>query len=966
MVGLSIASGSNLTKNRSFKGMADVEKILRELKHIIRKQVDAESKYVRKTRSLKRLMTGSDNKKLVNIDSQLHVRKDRSFKGESTDVENLLQQLKHKISLLVDTEAKHITKQELGKLRKFLTELSYEIDDCIDVITWGEIYGGANLKNLRKEIESVFRVLEQHDVANNTSDEESLRQRLHPDSTRSHKQLPSMNPIPPSSMVEEDQDYFFGPEKEEIKRLLLLSNTAQASIITLWGLGGLGKTTLLKKLYNDFDIRHRFQSFAWVSMPEDFQPRNTMQTILEQLLPGMKKLILEMSYVELTEQLYSVQAEKKCLIVLCDVRKRENWRRLTMAFPPADKTQSQILLTTREEDVATESGISYRINPLDENKSWELFKRRTEISFNQHAEKMLKEIVRRCKGSRLAIAILTEYVNNSDRSLSDWESLLTDELQSHLSKEETDLEQIVQNIVSLSYSKLPHELQECFLYLGHFPLEREIQVDELYVRWIDEGLISQTDGLNTEEKLMEVARHYLEELALRNLVEMLKEEKGPSIGSFKSCKLHPLVRDFCIIEAEKEELYKVIPTHQVGNQSRSMMVRRLSIKSKTYESGYPSRECAKASRLRSLSFFDTWEPPPEVMMSKQELFDLTELEWLRVLEFYGVDFRGWNLPNGIGELIYLRYLSFKRCYLENLPPSIGDLSHLKTLDLRVQAHCRMSIPNVLWKLARLKRLYFPLRFECADSHVRLSLESLEELEILVNFNTEVCDASDLRVMKKLQNMGAVVEENHKDLEKIIDFTNVVFTNLRDSSLDVRNFNCYSAEKRAVLEKLLGCEPLRSLRLEGYIKQLPVGMSMSPNLTEIVLSGAELEEDPMPRFGQIPKLRSLILCNDAYIGKKMDCLHTGFPELRSLKIKNLRCIETWAVQEGAMPKLLSLSIEKCVKLVMLPAGLKSVAALRELKIVSMPAEFEARLRVMEGIEGEDVRKVNQVASIIISS
>ncbi|KAL7105606.1 hypothetical protein ACP275_07G053900 [Erythranthe tilingii] len=776
-------------------------------------------------------------------------------------------------------------------------------------------------------------------------------------SSSSNSSTGSVKQIPP---VQEDE--FFGPEKEEVKRLLLESGDTSGPVIAIWGPWGLGKTSLLKKLYNyDFEIRRHFQCFAWVYMPGagDFETRNIMQSILLQLEPSMTKKIMEMSFLELTKQLHSLQQEKRCLIVLSGVRKRENWRMLSVALPPADRTKSKILLTTCERMFALEiADTAKEISPLNEEQSWQLFNRIVDISSHEDAEKTMKEIVvSRCKGSRLAIAILAGYRNSTTRTSSGGPTdqmtitSFVDDLKSDLKEDPTSVEDAVGEIVSLSYEKLRDKLKQCFLYLAHLPLEGELHVDDLCVRWVYEGLISEA-----EPNPMKVASHYLEELALRNLVQMLEEERGPKIGSFLCCKLHPLVGNFCQSEAKKVN----------GSKLTSVTVPRLPSDSKGYQIELSSD--VESSRLRSLTFAGTFEPPPEIMTSKQLLLDFRAFVSLRVLEFYGVDFRGWNLPGlEIGGLTELWYLSFQRCYLENLHPSVGELSELKTLDLRVEPHCRMSVPNILWKLTELERLYFPVRFHCSDDHgsttSKLRLTNMEKLQVLVNFNTRVCDVLDLVAMSKLREVGAVVEESHADLDSVLD---TACGRVRRLSLQVRNFNCYSTAKRSALEKLLTCGRLRELHLEGYIRSLPQQITISKKLTEIVLSGAELEHDPMPVFGEITNLRSLTLCNDAYVGERMDCVHTGFGELRSLRINNLRKLHTWEVEQGAMPKLLSLSIEKCEKLVMLPAGLMSVAGLRELMIVSMPKKFGNRVQVLEGKEGEDVCKVNHVPRIIISS
>lgn len=540
------------------------------------------------------------------------------------------------------------------------------------------------------------------------------------------------------------------------------------------------------------------------------------------------------------------------------------------------------------------------------------------------------------------------------------------------------VQEIVQHVLSFCCAELSdHQIRKCFLYLGHFPEAHNIQLDELYIQWIDELFVqSHADdashqGRAFRKNVMDFPKQYLTALADRSLIQMVKQETGSSIGCTKSCTLHPLVRDFCIKEARTETLYQLVE-HELDPRSVQPQmyseVNRLSLIN--YQSSHPF-QLPKSTHLCSLSFFNMSEPRMEASISnssREELVDIMDPKCLKFLKLYGMDFRVWDILYEIGGLIHLTHLSFSQCYNINiLPHSIGSLSQLETLDLRIKAHCEMLLPNVLWNLSRLRHLYFPKRYECiAGSHgEKLDLSTLEKLVILVNFNARVCDVCHLGVMKKLEIVDIIVEEDQTHLDSVIDFMDKVFLNLHNSSLDIRNFNCYSKSKRDVLNKLLCFKRLNKLRLDGIIKALDNTDNICPNLTELEISGAELKEDPMPKLGQILKLRSLILRNDAYVGETLVCSKNDFPELRNLKLKNLRCIENWIVKEGSMLKLSRVSIGKCRRLRTLPDGTMAfLAELKELKVIAMPEEFVARLQVVEGKEGEDAVKVKQIRSIKI--
>jgi hypothetical protein len=70
----------------------------------------------------------------------------------------------------------------------------------------------------------------------------------------------------------------------------------------------------------------------------------------------------------------------------------------------------------------------------------------------------------------------------------------------------------VEKILGLSLEDLPPKLKPCFLYLGRYPEDSEIEAEKLYQLWIAEGMVSLNDRRG-DESIMNVAEWYLEDLA---------------------------------------------------------------------------------------------------------------------------------------------------------------------------------------------------------------------------------------------------------------------------------------------------------------------------------------------------------------------------------------------------------------------------------------------------------------------
>ena len=152
-------------------------------------------------------------------------------------------------------------------------------------------------------------------------------------------------------------------------------------VVSIWGMGGLGKTTLARQVYHHEEVKRHFECFAWVSISQQYQVRDVLERIYVKLISATKEEREEIARLkddELPGRLSRVQNERKCLIVLDDIWKTETWDFLKAAFACDEKSMSKILLTTRNEKVASHAdvnGFRYQPLPLNETESWELFEK---------------------------------------------------------------------------------------------------------------------------------------------------------------------------------------------------------------------------------------------------------------------------------------------------------------------------------------------------------------------------------------------------------------------------------------------------------------------------------------------------------------------------------------------------------------------------------------------------------------
>ena len=176
------------------------------------------------------------------------------------------------------------------------------------------------------------------------------------------------------------EEYIVGLD-ENIKEVVgqLVNEDKQCQVVSICGMGGLGKTTLAKKVYHHSDVRRHFDGFAWAYISQQCKTRDVWEGILIKLTSPTKDerdQISKMKDEEVAKKLNQVQKEKRCLVILDDIWSTEAWDLLSPGFPSGQVISSKILLTTRNREVALHidpSGFLHEPGCLNEGQSWELF-----------------------------------------------------------------------------------------------------------------------------------------------------------------------------------------------------------------------------------------------------------------------------------------------------------------------------------------------------------------------------------------------------------------------------------------------------------------------------------------------------------------------------------------------------------------------------------------------------------------
>lgn len=470
-------------------------------------------------------------------------------------------------------------------------------------------------------------------------------------------------------------------------KLMKLLDSDGIRRIGIWGLGGIGKTTLVKNLNNILkrdSSAHRFGMVIWATVSKELNLRWVQAQIAERLNLDVK---MEESMQRLGIRLHErLERESNFLLILDDV-----WETIdldSLGVPqPEDHGGSKIILTSRSLEVcmAMKTDVEVRVDLLNDDEAWQLFSQNAgAVASKDPIKPFAQAIARECKGLPLAIITMGTAMRGKTNvklwkhALREWQKSVP------LIK---GIENNVYNSLKWSYDALEGNSKYCFLYCSLFPEDFSIEESELVRCWLAEGLIDEQenheDSFNRGISLIE------------NLKDHCLLEDGASEGTVK---IHDVVRDVAIwIASSLENRCKSLVRSGAGLTDVSEIELVNSLKRVSFMNNsitkLPDREihCPETLTLLLQGNFPLDRVPEKF---------LEGFPALRVLNLSGT--RIHSLPLSLLQLHDCRALLLRDCfYLEDLPP-LGGLTKLQDLDL--SATSIRELPRGMENLSNLRRL----------------------------------------------------------------------------------------------------------------------------------------------------------------------------------------------------------------------------------------------------------------------
>jgi disease resistance protein RPS2 len=679
-------------------------------------------------------------------------------------------------------------------------------------------------------------------------------------------------------------------------------------IMGLHGMGGVGKTTLFKKIHNKFaEIGGTFDIVIWIVVSKGVMISKLQEDIAEKL-HLCDDLWKNKNESDKATDIHRVLKGKRFVLMLDDIWEKVDLEAIGIPYP-SEVNKCKVAFTTRSREVCGEMGDHkpMQVNCLEPEDAWELFKNKVgdnTLSSDPVIVELAREVAQKCRGLPLALNVIGETMS-SKTMVQEWEHAI--HVFNTSAAEFSDMQNKILPILKYSYDSLEDEhIKSCFLYCALFPEDDKIDTKTLINKWICEGFIG-------EDQVIKRARNKgYEMLGTLIRANLLTNDRGFVKWHVV---MHDVVREMALWIAsdfgKQKENYVVrarVGLHEIPKVKDWGAVRRMSLMMNEIEEITCESKCSELTTL---------------FLQSNQLKNLSGefiryMQKLVVLDLsYNRDFN--KLPEQISGLVSLQFLDLSNTSIKQLPVGLKKLKKLTFLNLAYTVRlCSISGISRLLSLRLLRLLGSKVH---GDASVLKELQKLQNLQHLA-----ITLSAELSLNQRLANLISILGiegflQKPFDLSFLASMENL-------SSLWVKN--SYFSE--------IKCR--ESETASSYLRINPK-IPCFTNLSRLGLSKCHSIKD-LTWILFAPNLVYLYIEDSREVGEIINkekatnlTSITPFLKLERLILYNLPKLESIYWSPLHFPRLLIIHVLDCPKLRKLPLNATSVPLVEEFQIRMYP-------------------------------
>ncbi|XP_044483881.1 probable disease resistance protein At4g27220 isoform X1 [Mangifera indica] len=554
---------------------------------------------------------------------------------------------------------------------------------------------------------------------------------------------------PPEIWLRSSENYVdFESRNSTVNNVWDALNDENVYMIGVYGMGGLGKTTLVQELGRKAKKEKVFEEIVFVEVSESPDVKKIQTTIADNLGVKFK------NESDMAKQVYSRMKDKNILLILDNIWEPLEFDNMIGIPREIDRGRNKLLLTTRDLDVLEKMGSTnnFTMGILNEEDAWNLFAKMADIFAGNvikthRLHSLPNDVCKECGGLPIIICTMAKALKNKSHP-SDWKVALQ-ELRAPSPTKFTGFLKKDYMKIALSYKYLrDDELKETFLIASL--LENNTSISDLLRH------VMCLDILEGANLTIEDARNRLDKL-VRDLKDACLLLDGFKSGQFA---MHDIVRDVAItiayvdhnvfttrndIERDWKDRDKLRKCTKISLVSSSNIINQLwpnNLDCPNLEYFYMTNMCNSSFEIPE-DFF--------TVMPKLRVLNLDGLQQLalpssidlltnlQTLCLYGSKIKDVAI---IGKLRNLKVLSLQHASIKKLPTEIGQLTQLRLLDLSYCGHLKVVASNVISKLSNLEELFLK------GCPIQWKIEVLEELKLLSSLTSLELEIEDDKVLPK--------------------------------------------------------------------------------------------------------------------------------------------------------------------------------------------------------------------------